>query len=72
MDQDKRKYRQLKRDIKRAGSKHRRHDFKRQLREDPEEAHTKVENFGRCSSAAMNANDQDATRQRREEQEEEE
>jgi len=70
MDPDKRKYRELKRTIKRAGSKHRRQDFKRQLREAPDEAHTKEENFGRYSSAAMNANDQDATRKRAAEEEE--
>jgi hypothetical protein len=64
MDPDKRQYRELKRTIKRAGSKHRRQDFKRDLRENPEEAHTKDENFGRYSSAAMNANDRDATRKK--------
>jgi hypothetical protein len=66
MDPDKRKFRQLKRDIKRAGSKHRRRDFKRQLRENPEEAHEGEENFGRHSSEAMNANDKDATRRKSE------
>lgn len=70
MDRDKRKYRQLKRNIKRAGSKHRRQDFKRALRDSPEEAHWKEENFGRYSSAAMNGNDEDATRQRPEDEEE--
>jgi hypothetical protein len=69
MDRDKRKYRQLKRDIKRAGSKHRRRDFKRQLRDNPDEAHWQDENFGRYSSAAMNGNDEDATRRPREEEE---
>jgi hypothetical protein len=62
MRDDKRKYRQLKRNIKRAGSKHRRRDFKRQIRENPQEAHEAEENFGRYSSAPMNAHDQDATR----------
>jgi len=64
MDPDKRKLRQLKRDIKRAGSKHRRRDFKEQLRDNPAEAHLKEENFGRHSSAGLNAFDKDATRQR--------
>jgi hypothetical protein len=49
MDPNKRKMRQLKRDIKRAGSKHRRRDFKKQLRENPDEAHLQGENFGRYS-----------------------
>jgi hypothetical protein len=70
MDQDKRKFRQLKRDIKRAGSKHRRRDFKRQLRDNPAEAHEGEENFGRHSSEAMNAYDKDATRKRKSEEEE--
>jgi len=69
MDQEKRKYRELKRTIKRAGSKHRRHDFKQQLRDNPDEAHTQEENFGRYSSAGMNANDRDATRRRSGEEE---
>ena len=71
MDHDKRKFRQLKRDIKRAGSKHRRRDFKQQLRENPAEAHEAEENFGRYSSEAMNAYDKDATRKQRPEEEEE-
>ena len=71
MDPDKRKFRQLKRDIKRAGSKHRRRDFKRQLLANPEEAHEEEENFGRYSSEAMNANDKDATRKKPETEEEE-
>ena len=70
MDRDKRKFRELKRTIKRAGSKHRRRDLKRQLREHPEEAHEARENFGRYGSAPMNANDQDATRRRAKDEEE--
>jgi hypothetical protein len=57
MDPDKRKIRQLKRQIKRAGSKHRRRDLKKQLRDNPEEAHEGEENFGRYSSAGLNAYD---------------
>ncbi len=68
MDPDKRKYRKLKRNVKRAGNKHRRRDFKRQLRENPNEAPYQEENFGRNSSAAMNGNDRDATRKRDEEE----
>jgi hypothetical protein len=70
MDRDKRKFRELKRTIKRAGSKHRRRDLKRQLREHPEEAHEDRENFGRYGSAPMNAHDKDATRKKTEEEEE--
>lgn len=69
MDPDKRQYRQLKREVKRAGSKHRRRDLKDQLRADPEEAHLHEENFGRHESAPMNANDKDATRRRKDEEE---
>jgi len=70
MDRDKRKYRQLKREIKRAGSKHRRRDFKRQLREAPEEAAHAPENFGRYSSTGLNGLDRDATRRRGRDEEE--
>ena len=62
-DPDKRKLRQLKRTIKRAGSKHRRRDFKRQLAENPETAAEASENFGRYSSETLNGLDQDSTRQ---------
>jgi len=72
MDPDKRKTRQLKREIKRAGSKHRRRDFKRQLRDNPDEAAHTEENFGRCSSAPMNGLDKDSTRQKETPPEEEE
>ena len=72
MDQDKRKIRQLKREIKRAGSKHRRRDLKRQLREAPAEAHFSEENLGRNQSAGLNANDKDATRLRHQKTDEEE
>jgi hypothetical protein len=70
MDRDKKKYRQLKREIKRAGSKHRRRDLKRSLREDPDEAHAAEENLGRYSSSGMNAFDRDATRRKKREEEE--
>jgi hypothetical protein len=62
MDQDKRRYRKLKRDIKRAGNRKRRQHLKRALADHPEEAaHTDFD-FGRDSSAALNGNDRDATR----------
>ena len=64
MDKDKRFYRKLKRDIKQAGNKRRRHFLKRELADNPEEApHTEFR-FGRDSSAAFNGQDQDATRRR--------
>jgi hypothetical protein len=70
MDQDKRRYRQLKRDLKRAGNRKRRQHLKRDLDANPEEAaHTEFD-FGRDSSASLNGNDQDSTRRRRREEEE--
>jgi hypothetical protein len=63
-DPHKRELRKLKRTLKRAGSKHRRRDLKRQLAEDPEGAADAEENFGRYSSEGLNALDQDATRRR--------
>ena len=70
MDREKRKYRQLKRDVKRAGSKHRRRDLKQQLRENPEEAATAEENLGRHASAGLNGLDHDATRRHPRDEEE--
>ncbi len=62
MDQDKRHYRQLKRDVKKAGNRKRRQALKRDLVENPEEApHTEFD-FGRASSASLNGLDNDATR----------
>jgi len=65
---DKRKIRNLKRELKRAGSKHRRRDFKRQVRENPSEAHEAEENLGRHSSETLNGLDQDATRRKKEDE----
>jgi hypothetical protein len=64
MDQDKRRYRKLKRDVKRAGNKRRRQHLKRQLAENPEGAPFSEFDFGETSSAAMNGMDRDATRRR--------
>ena len=61
---DKRQLRQLKRTIKRAGSKHRRRALKRQLEENPEEAAHAEEDYGRNRSTTLNGIDNDATRQR--------
>jgi hypothetical protein len=63
-DPHKRELRKLKRTVKRAGSKHRRRDLKRQLTENPEGAADAAENFGRFSSEGLNGLDQDATRKR--------
>jgi hypothetical protein len=71
MDQDKRQFRMLKRDIKRAGNKRRRQHLKRELVENPEDAPYTEFDFGRDSSAPLNAMDQDATRRRPKKQEEE-
>jgi type II secretory pathway component PulJ len=70
MDQDKRRYRQLKRDIKQAGNRKRRRQLQRELEEHPDEAaHTDFD-FGRDSSAGLNGNDRDTTRRRHEAAEE--
>jgi hypothetical protein len=63
-DRDKRKLRKLKRDLKRAGSKHRRRDLKRQLAQEPDQAHHDAENLGRYRSVGLNGLDRDATRRR--------
>jgi len=63
-DPHKRELRKLKRTLKRAGTKHRRRDLKRQLAENPEGAPDAAENFGRYSSENLNGLDQDATRRR--------
>lgn len=64
MDQDKRQFRKMKRDIKRAGNKRRRRYLKRELIEEPDEALFSDFDFGRQSSAVWNGMDQDATRRR--------
>ncbi|MCI0682369.1 MAG: hypothetical protein L0Y71_09710 [Gemmataceae bacterium] len=54
---DKRKLRILKKAVKRAGNKHRRHSLKRQLQENPDEAHLAEEDLGGNASRNMNALD---------------
>ena len=66
---DKRRQRQLKRDIKQAGNRKRRQCLKRSLRDDPEGAAEVEFDFGRDSSAGLNGADKDATRRRSEEEE---
>ncbi len=62
MDPKKRELRKLKRDIKRAGNKHRRRQLKRDLADRPDEAHWSEESVGRNQSAGLNGLDDDATR----------
>ena len=63
---DKRPLRKLKRNIKQAGNKKRRQQLKRDLQENPEEAHLSEPTVGKASSAALNGLDEDATRRRKE------
>jgi hypothetical protein len=67
-DKQKRELRKLKRVIKRAGSKHRRRELKRDLRERPEDAAHSEENLGRNRSNTLNRLDQDPTRRRKDEE----
>ena len=66
MDQDKRQFRQLKRDLKRAGNRKRRRHFQRELLENPEDAGRSDFDFGQQGTAGLNGNDRDATRRRAE------
>jgi hypothetical protein len=66
MDQDKRRLRKLKRDLKKAGNKARRQRLKRELSDRPEEAHWSEANVGRRTTIGLNGMDQDATRRRNE------
>ena len=68
MDQDKRRYRQLKRNVKKAGNRARRRHLKRELTDSPEGAANTDFDFGRKSSASLNGYDRDATRRRDEEE----
>jgi hypothetical protein len=68
VDQDKRRHRELKRQIKKAGNRKRRQTLKRNLRDNPEEAADAEFEFGRDSSTGLNGVDKDATRRRDEEE----
>ena len=59
---DKRRLRQLKREVKRAGNKRRRQHLKRELRDQPEDAPHSEFDFGRSSSVTLNRLDNDSTR----------
>jgi len=72
MDQEKRRHREMKRIVKRAGNKSRRQQLKRQLADTPEDAANVEPDFGRHSSADLNGIDHDATRRRPQEEQEEE
>jgi hypothetical protein len=61
---EKRRLRQLKRNLKRAGNKRRRQHLKRELRERPEDAPYMEFDFGRDRSAGLNGLDRDATRRK--------
>ena len=65
MDQEKRQLRKLKREIKKTGNKRRRAHGKRELVDNPEEAHHDSFDFGRHSSTAFNGMDQDKTKRPR-------
>lgn len=69
MEPTKREFRRLKRELKRAGSQHRRRQWKRDLRDRPEDAPYSEERFGRFSTAELNGNDKPRVREtpRREE-----
>ena len=62
MFRDQRERREAKREIKRAGNKHRRQQLKRVLREHPEDAPYTEAGYGRHRSAELNGLDHDATR----------
>lgn len=69
MDPDKRQLRKLKREIKKAGNKRRRQHLKRDLTENPDEAHHSEYDFRGLSSTTYNGMDQDSTRKRDKEEE---
>ena len=65
MDQEKRRLRQLKRDLKKAGNKTRRQRLKQDLADNPNEAHLTLPTVGRRGTIGLNGMDQDPTRFRR-------
>ena len=66
-DPDKRKLRELKRVLKKRGTKHRRQELKKTLADNPEAAADAAENLGRYRSDTLNGLDKDATRRRTDE-----
>jgi hypothetical protein len=65
MDPEKRKLRQTKRAVKRAGNRHRRQQLKRDLARNPEGAAFSEEDVGRDRSADLNGLDNDSTRRKK-------
>ena len=57
MNDDKRRQRELKREVKKAGNRKRRRHLDRQLARDPENAHEAEFDYGRDSSAGLNGLD---------------
>jgi hypothetical protein len=68
-DPDKRMLRDLKRTLKRRGSKHRRAELKKNLVENPEEAAHAEEDLGRYRSDTLNKLDNDSTRKKKDDEE---
>ena len=68
-DPDKRKLRELKRVLKKRGTKHRRQELKKNLAENPEEAAHAEENLGRYRSDQLNGLDRDSDTTRRKKEE---
>jgi hypothetical protein len=66
-DPDKKKLRQAKRAIKKRGNKHRRQELKRSLAENPDEAAHVEEDLGEHRSDTLNRLDNDSTRRKPEE-----
>jgi hypothetical protein len=64
---DKRQRRKEKREVKKSGTRRARHQLKRTLAENPDEAHQDEVDYGELSSEPLNAQDHDATRHRRSE-----
>ena len=62
MEQDKRRQRELKREIKQAGNRKRRRALSRDLLLNPEEAAHAEFDYGLASSAPLNGGDRDTTR----------
>ncbi|MGL4551234.1 MAG: hypothetical protein ACRC33_08600 [Gemmataceae bacterium] len=62
MDQEKRRHREMKRDVKKAGQRKLRRALDRALQQSPEDAADVEIDYGRDSSAPLNGADKDATR----------
>ena len=71
-DPDKRKLREIKRALKKRGNKHRRQQLKKDLAENPEDAAHSEEDLGGYRSDTLNKLDNDSTRRKRDEKDEEE